>query len=491
MSAPHPLDVAAGHLAEVGGARILCVGDVMIDRTVEGDVDRVSPEAPIPVLRQRAVRSVPGGAGNVLANLAALGAEASFVGIAGEDAEAGELEAMLVQGARGEVRLLRDPGRPTTLKTRFVAGNQQLLRVDREEAGPADAAIARRLVDTASARLAGCDLLVLSDYGKGVLTPAALLPLIGAARAAGKPVLVDPKGRDFTRYAGATVITPNRAELAVAAAAEVGDEARLAEVAAALRARIGIDWLLTTLGGAGMLLQGAAERHRIPGIRREVYDVVGAGDTVLAVMAALVAVACPVPAAAWLANLAGSLAVGRRGTAAIGDVDLRMALAAQRGTLHEAKIQTAEEAARLVAQARRRGDRVGFTNGCFDILHPGHVSLVTQARAHCDLLVLGLNSDASVRRLKGPTRPVNDERARAHVLAALAGVDAVVIFDEDTPLELIGRLRPDVLVKGADYSMDQVVGGAEVRSWGGEVVLAQLVPDVSTTATIARIGRGG
>ena len=491
MSAPHPLDVAAGHLAEVGGARILCVGDVMIDRTVEGDVDRVSPEAPIPVLRQRAVRSVPGGAGNVLANLAALGAEASFVGIAGEDAEAGELEAMLVQGARGEVRLLRDPGRPTTLKTRFVAGNQQLLRVDREEAGPADAAIARRLVDTASARLAGCDLLVLSDYGKGALTPAALLPLIGAARAAGKPVLVDPKGRDFTRYAGATVITPNRAELAVAAAAEVGDEARLAEVAAALRARIGVDWLLTTLGGDGMLLQGAGERHRIPGIRREVYDVVGAGDTVLAVMAALLAVACPVPAAAWLANLAGSLAVGRRGTAAIGDVDLRMALAAQRGTLHEAKIQTAEEAARLVALARRRGERVGFTNGCFDILHPGHVSLVTQARAHCDLLVLGLNSDASVRRLKGPTRPVNDERARAHVLAALAGVDAVVIFDEDTPLELIGRLRPDVLVKGADYSMDQVVGGAEVRSWGGEVVLAQLVPDVSTTATIARIGRGG
>lgn len=491
MSAPHPLDVAAGHLAEVAGARILCVGDVMIDRTVEGTVDRISPEAPIPVLRQGGVRSVPGGAGNVLANLAALGARASFVGLAGEDAEAHELEALLAESADGEIRLLRDPARPTTLKTRFVAGNQQLLRVDREQAGPVDEATAGRLADAASACLGACDLLVLSDYGKGVLTPATLRPLIEAARAAGKPVLVDPKGRDFARYAGATVVTPNRAELAVASAAEVGDEARLAEVAAALRAGIGIDWLLTTLGGAGMLLQGAGERHRIPGIRREVYDVVGAGDTVLAVMAALVAVACPVPAAAWLANLAGSLAVGRRGTAAIGDVDLRMALAALRGTLHEAKIQTVEEAARLVAQARRRGERVGFTNGCFDILHPGHVSLVTQARAHCDVLVLGLNSDASVRRLKGPTRPVNDERARAHVLAALSGVDAVVIFDEDTPLGLIGRLRPDVLVKGADYSMDQVVGAAEVRSWGGEVVLAQLVPEVSTTATIARIGRAG
>ncbi|HMR32583.1 MAG TPA: D-glycero-beta-D-manno-heptose 1-phosphate adenylyltransferase [Geminicoccaceae bacterium] len=485
------MDVAAGHLAEVARARILCVGDVMIDRAVEGAVDRVSPEAPIPVLRQDAVRSVPGGAGNVLANLAALGAEAAFVGLAGEDAEADELEALLAGAASGEVRLLRDAGRPTTLKTRFVAGNQQLLRVDRERAGPPDAATAGRLAEAATACLGSADLLVLSDYGKGVLSPATLRPLIEAARAAGKPVLVDPKGRDFARYAGATLVTPNRAELAVAAAAEVGDEAALAEVAAGLRDRIGIDWLLTTLGGAGMLLQGAGERHRIPGIRREVYDVVGAGDTVLAVMAALLAVACPVPAAAWLANLAGSLAVGRRGTAAIGDVDLRMALAALRGTLHEAKIQTAEEAARLVAQARRRGDRVGFTNGCFDILHPGHVSLVTQARAHCDLLVLGLNSDASVRRLKGPTRPVNDERARARVLAALSGVDAVVIFDEDTPLDLIGRLRPDVLVKGADYSIEQVVGAAEVHSWGGEVVLAGLVPDVSTTATIARIGRGG
>ena len=492
MSAPHPLDVAAGHLAEVARARVLCVGDVMIDRTVEGAVERISPEAPIPVLRQEAVRSVPGGAGNVLANLTALGARASFVGVAGADGEADELEALLAAAApAGQVRLLRDSARPTTLKTRYVSGNQQLLRVDRERAGPLDAAATGALADAAVERLAGCDLLVLSDYGKGVVTPATAQTLIGAAKAAGKPVLVDPKGRDFSRYAGATLLTPNRAELAVAAAAEVGDEAALAETAAGLRRRVGIDWLLTTLGGAGMLLEGAVERHRIPGIRREVYDVVGAGDTVLAVMAALMAVGTPVPAAAWHANLAGSVAVGRRGTAAVGDVDLRMALAAQRGTLHEAKIQTVAQAERLVALARGRGERVGFTNGCFDILHPGHVSLVTQARAHCDLLVLGLNSDDSVRRLKGPSRPVNDERARAHVLAALSGVDAVVIFDEDTPLELICRLRPDVLVKGADYSLDQVVGAAEMRAWGGEVVLAHLVPDVSTTATIARIGRAG
>jgi D-beta-D-heptose 7-phosphate kinase/D-beta-D-heptose 1-phosphate adenosyltransferase len=484
--------MAAAHLGRVGQARVLCVGDVMLDRTVGGAVERVSPEAPIPVLRQEEGRAVPGGAGNVLANLTALGAAATFVGVAGDDVEADELEALLAAAApHGEVDLVRDLSRPTTLKTRFVAGNQQLLRVDRETVLPLDPAIAARLVEAAGARLADCDLLVLSDYGKGVIAHHTARPLIEAALGLGKPVLVDPKGRDFTRYAGATLVTPNRAELAAAAGADVGAEAELAEAAEAVRQRTGVGWLLATLGAAGMLLKGERETHRIPGVRREVYDVVGAGDTVLATMAALMAVGTPVVMAAWLANLAGSVAVGRRGTATVSDVDLRAALAAQRGTLHEAKIQTVGDAERLVAQARRRGDRIGFTNGCFDILHPGHVSLVAQARTHCDTLIVGLNSDASVRRLKGPSRPVNGERARAHVLAALAGVDAVVIFDEDTPLELIARLRPDVLVKGADYSPDQVVGAAEVRAWGGEVVLADLVPDASTTATIARIGRPG
>ncbi len=492
MSGPHPLDVAAGHLARLGSARVLCIGDVMIDRSVGGTVERISPEAPIPVLRQESSHAVPGGAGNVLANLTALGATASFVGIAGEDVEADELEALLGAAApHGRIELLRDGSRPTTSKTRFVAANQQLLRLDRETARPVGPELAARIVEAGMAGLDACDLLVLSDYGKGVVTGDTARPLIEAARRLGRPVLVDPKGRDFSRYAGAAVVTPNRAELAVAVGGDVGDEKALADAAASLRRRIGVEWLLATLGGDGMLLAGEAETHRIPGVRREVYDVVGAGDTVLATMAALMAIGAPPPAAAWLANLAGSVAVGRRGTAAVGDVDLRHALAAQRGTQHEAKIQDVEAAERSVALARRRGQRIGFTNGCFDILHPGHVSLIAQARAHCDMLILGLNSDASVRRLKGAGRPVNDERARAHVLAALAGVDAVVIFDEDTPLSLIRRLRPDLLVKGADYRPDQVVGGEDVRSWGGEVLLADLVPKMSTTATIARIGRAG
>jgi D-beta-D-heptose 7-phosphate kinase/D-beta-D-heptose 1-phosphate adenosyltransferase len=489
MSSSHPLDRAAGLLERVGGARVLCVGDAMLDRTVAGAVERISPEAPIPVLRAGRPVAVPGGAGNVAANVAALGARAALVAVVGDDAEGHELEALI--GEVATPALVRDRSRPTTVKTRFVAGNQQLLRVDRETTAPLEPTVAARLLERARMLLAGSDLLVLSDYGKGVLGEAVAQALIDAAREAGKPVLVDPKGRDYGRYRGATLVTPNRAELLLAAGVEADDDGALADAAETLRRRIDAQWLLATLGGDGMLLVGAEQRHRIAGVRREVYDVVGAGDTVLAAMATLLAAGGDVPACAWLANLAGSVAVGRRGTATVSDLDLRAALAAQRGTLHEAKILGRDAALRLVAEARRHGRRIGFTNGCFDILHPGHVSLVAQARARCDLLLVGLNSDASVRRLKGPGRPVNDERTRALVLAALAGVDAVVLFDEDTPLELIRGLRPDLLVKGADYRLDEVVGGAEVRGWGGEVLLAELVPQASTSGTITRIAAAG
>ncbi|MFO1067418.1 MAG: D-glycero-beta-D-manno-heptose 1-phosphate adenylyltransferase [Geminicoccaceae bacterium] len=488
MTAQHPLDEAAAFLDRIRGARILCVGDAMLDCTVEGGVERVSPEAPIPVLRMESERTVLGGAANVVANLASLGARAELVAVVGADREGDALETLLAE--RASAALVRAADRPTIVKTRYVAGNQQLLRVDRERGGRLDAAVLAALRDRALHALGAADALILSDYGKGVVDGALTVPLIEAARRSGKPVLVDPKGRDYARYRGATVVTPNRSELVTASGGDLADDEAVAAAAERLRAGIAVDWLLTTLGGAGMLLAGADGRTRIPGVRREVYDVVGAGDTVLATMAALVAAGCGVPSAAWLANLAGSVVVGRRGTATVSDSDLRNALAEQRGTQHESKILGREAAIRLVGEARQRGRRIGFTNGCFDILHPGHVSLIAQARLRCDVLVVGLNSDASVRRLKGPERPVNDERARAHVLAALSGVDAVVIFDEDTPLELIRALRPDLLVKGADYTRDQVVGGADVRAWGGEVYLAELMPGRSTTATIARIGKG-
>jgi D-beta-D-heptose 7-phosphate kinase/D-beta-D-heptose 1-phosphate adenosyltransferase len=487
VTALHPLDEAAAFLDRIRGTRVLCVGDAMLDCTVEGGVERISPEAPIPVLRMESERAVLGGAANVVANLASLGAAAELVAVVGADREGEALERLLAE--RAVPTLVHDPARPTIVKTRYVAGNQQLLRVDRERAGRFAGGVLAELLERATASLEVADALVLSDYGKGVVDPALAAPLIEAARRLGKPVLVDPKGRDYARYGGATVVTPNRSELAAAAGRDLADDDAVAAAAEHLRATIPVDWLLTTLGGAGMLLAGVEGRTRIPGVRREVYDVVGAGDTVLATMAALVAAGCKVPSAAWLANLAGSVVVGRRGTATVSDSDLRVALAEQRGTQHESKILGLDAAVRLVGDAGARGRRIGFTNGCFDILHPGHVSLIAQARLRCDMLVVGLNSDASVRRLKGPERPVNDERARAHVLAALSGVDAVVVFDEDTPVELIRALRPDLLVKGADYSEDQVVGGADVRSWGGEIYLADLVPGRSTTATIARIGK--
>jgi D-beta-D-heptose 7-phosphate kinase/D-beta-D-heptose 1-phosphate adenosyltransferase len=484
---PPPLESAAHWLDRLGKARVLVVGDAMIDCMITGSVERISPEAPIPVLRMEGRRAVAGGAGNVLANLQALGTRPHLVSVAGDDAAADQLAALL--DAAGGAELIREPGRPTTTKTRYVAGGQQLLRVDDETARPVTAATASAVLAAVERRLAACDALVLSDYAKGLLADDTARRLIAMAQAAAVPVLVDPKGRDYRRYAGATVLTPNRHELALAAGRDVADEAALEATAAAFRTEIGVGWLLTTLGPDGMLLMGETT-HRIRGIRREVFDVVGAGDTVIATMAAMLAAGADPAEAANLANLAGSVAVTRVGTVPVSDADLRMALARQRGAGHEAKLLSWPVAQRFAADARRHGARIGFTNGCFDILHPGHVSLISQARLRCDKLILGLNSDASIRRLKGPTRPVNDAHTRALVLAAIEGVDAVVEFDQDTPVDLIRALRPDLLVKGADYTLAQVVGADEVQSWGGEVYLAQLIPEMSTTATIGRM-RGG
>ncbi|HET6468445.1 MAG TPA: PfkB family carbohydrate kinase, partial [Geminicoccaceae bacterium] len=371
--APHPpLETAARHLDRFRHARLLCVGDAMLDRVVSGTVGRISPEAPIPVLCMRATRAVPGGAGNVLANLVALGTRATLIAVAGDDAAGSELAALLDALAPGRAVLVPEPGRRTTVKTRYVAGSQQLLRVDEETSRPVAEATAATVLTAARELLPEADALVLSDYAKGVLTGAALAELIARAQGLGKPVLVDPKGPGYDRYRGATVITPNRHELAAATGEAVDDEAALGHAAATLRVRLGVPWVLATLGGEGMLLQGeGGAGDRIQGIRREVFDVVGAGDTVIACLAAMVAAGATMPEAAAMANLAGSVAVTRAGTAPVGDADLRQALAEQRGAGHEAKLLGAEAALRLVQEARRQGARIGFTNGCFDILHAG------------------------------------------------------------------------------------------------------------------------
>ena len=487
MNDPLPL---AARIAELRHGRVLCVGDAMLDRFVSGEVRRISPEAPIPVFQIKGEARMPGGAGNVVRNVTALGGSACLVAVVGDDAEGRELSAMVEAEERLEPRLVVEAGRPSTVKTRFIASGQQLLRTDRETTRPIADATADKVSSLATDAVGSCDVVVLSDYAKGVLTEAVVEAVIGAARAAQKPVVVDPKGADFSRYRGATVLTPNRGELAVATGMPTDDDDSVIAAARALIELCEAEAVLVTRGQDGMSLVGrdTAACH-LPAEAREVYDVSGAGDAVVATFAAALGHGAPFDAAARLANHAAGIAVGKVGTAVVYGDDLLHAVHANEWSVIEAKIATLAGALERVERWRRKGLRIGFTNGCFDLLHPGHVSLLAQAKAACDRLIVGLNSDASVTRLKGPDRPIQAESARAQVLASLASIDVVVTFDEDTPIALLEALRPDLLVKGADYSVDQVVGADLVRRHGGKVMLAKLEPGHSTTETIARIAK--
>ncbi|MDJ0386644.1 D-glycero-beta-D-manno-heptose-7-phosphate kinase [Roseomonas sp. E05] len=464
---------------------VLVVGDAMLDRYVYGHVNRISPEAPVPVLAVERELAMPGGAGNVVRNLTALGTAVAFLSVVGDDQAGSDLTGLIGGQPGVEPWLLVQGGRATTTKTRFIASGQQMLRADHEIIRPIHQRLADRLVRIATDTVAATSVMVLSDYRKGVLAGDTPERLIAAAKAAGRRVLVDPKGRDFSRYAGADVITPNRAELALASGMPVETEADIAAAARALQQRHGFGAVLVTRSEDGMTLLEGDDLHHFPAEAPEVHDVSGAGDTVVAVLAAGYAAGLPLPLAARLSNIAAGIVVGKVGTAVAREADLLEALTPERGALR--KVVRRAAAAEQVERWRQRGYRVGFTNGCFDLLHPGHVHLLEQARTWCDRLVVGVNADSSVARLKGPTRPIQPEAARAAVLASLATVDLVTIFEEDTPVELIRLLRPDVLVKGADYTVDQVVGADLLQEWGGVVKLAELLPGNSTTATVARL----
>jgi D-beta-D-heptose 7-phosphate kinase/D-beta-D-heptose 1-phosphate adenosyltransferase len=478
----------ANHVERLAEARVLCVGDLMLDHFVHGEVERISPEAPIPVLRVGRETAMLGGAGNVVRNLVSLGASCTFVSVIGGDSAGRDLATMIGKEPRVEPYLLTDPARASTIKTRFLAAGQQLLRTD-WDSGAVSAAIGDDLVRAAADAVEGCAVVVLSDYGKGVVCGAVIDAVIERARALETPVVVDPKGGDFARYRGATVITPNRHELAAATGlATDGDEA----VVGAARRVIdgcGIETVLVTRGRDGMSLVGAERVEHLAAQAREVFDVSGAGDTVVAAFAAALAAGLAMVDAARLANAAAGIVVGKVGTAAVYGSDLISALHRSDVLSRDAKVTAAGPAADRIARWRRQGLRIGFTNGCFDLLHPGHVSLLRQARAACDRLVVGLNSDDSAARLKGPGRPAQDEAARALVLASLEDVDLVVAFADDTPLALIERFRPDLLVKGADYALSEVVGAELVHGYGGRVLLAEIEPGHSTSGTIARVAR--
>ena len=478
----------ARHIDALAQARVLCVGDLMLDRFVYGAVDRVSPEAPIPVLRIEREAAMLGGAGNVAANLLALGAGCRFVSVVGDDGAGAEVRHLVASETGTAEGIVVEPGRQTTLKTRFIGGRQQLLRADAETVAPIRVASAGAVLAAARAALGQVGAVVLSDYGKGVLTDALVADLIAAARAAGLPVVVDPKGTDYRRYRGASIVTPNRKELMQATGLPADDDSEVEAACRHLIAACGIDAVIATRSERGMsvVTRDGAAVH-LPAEAREVFDVSGAGDTAVATLTAALSAGVGLDDAARLANLAAGIVVGKVGTAVVRAPELLAALHAQEWRHGEAKVAAREEAAESVARWRHLGKRVGFTNGCFDLLHPGHISLLTQARAACDVLVVGLNSDASVKRLKGDSRPVQSETARATVLASLGCVDLVVVFSEDTPEQLIRALRPDVLVKGADYTVETVVGADFVQSYGGRVVLANLVAGQSTTNTIRRM----
>jgi D-beta-D-heptose 7-phosphate kinase / D-beta-D-heptose 1-phosphate adenosyltransferase len=475
----------AAALPRLAEACILVVGDVMLDRYVHGEAERLSPEAPVPVLHVRPDRDreMLGGAGNVARNLAALGAACEFVAAIGDDTH-GETVRRLAAAERGvSPRLVAVPGRTTALKTRFIAGGQQLLRADREERAPIPPSAESALAAAVAAAAPGAGAVVLSDYGKGVLTPRIVAAVLAAA--GGRPVLVDPKQRDYAAYAGAFLVTPNRKELHEAAGLPTGTDDEVAAAARHVQRQARIANVLGTRGPAGMtLVESGGQATHIPAEAREVFDVSGAGDTVIAAVAAGLAAGLALVDAVRLANVAAGIVVGKAGTAVAHPDEIAAAL-------HGGKVMTREQARRVAAAWRQRGLKIGFANGCFDLLHPGHLHLIAAARARCDRLVIGLNSDASVRRLAkaGPPRPAQDEATRAAVLAALADVDLVTVFDEDTPLALIEALAPDLLVKGEDYAETDIVGADFVRRRGGEVLRVALLAGHSTTATLQKLGR--
>ena len=475
------------------GRRVLLVGDFMLDRYVFGDAERISPEAPVPVLRVRTRQDRVGGAGSVALNIAALGACVSCFGLLGRDRFGDQVAAALAEAGAVTDGLLRAEDRPTITKTRLVGlaehrHRQQILRVDDEIVQPPAETDAHRLIAAVRGALPDTDVVCLEDYAKGVLSPAVCAGIIAAARAAKKPVLVDPaRGGGWEKYRGATLLTPNRAELEMAAGRSLRDD-EIDPQASELVQQLDLDSLVVTLGREGArLVRRGGDVVAFPTQPRAVYDNTGAGDAVLAMMAVAVAAGATLEQAVALANIAGGLEVSKFGCVPIprDEVfeELRRGTDGARGKLRS----VAELVAELDAR-RQRGETVVFTNGCFDLLHPGHVDLLEKARALGSLLVVGLNSDASVRQQgKGPERPIRRERDRARMLAALESVDYVVLFDEPTPARIIELVAPDVLVKGADWAGKGVVGREFVESRGGRVELVTLLEGYSTTGELERI----
>lgn len=467
------------------GARVLVVGDLMIDRYVWGAVERISPEAPVPIVRSSQSTERPGGAANVAMNIAGLGGQATLIGFCGEDPDGDRLESALRESGI-DPRIVRAAGHVTTSKLRILSGKQQMLRLDSERTDAYSDAAFTALIDKVEEAINSADAVVLSDYAKGVLSEEVCRRVIDAGRRKKIPVLVDPKHKDLSRYSRATTICPNISELSLATSVGSGDLDGLLQAGQNLVPTLGIDYLTATLSEKGIAILGPGVKFIAPAVARQVFDVSGAGDTVIATLALSLATGLEIEPAVGLANIAAGIVVGKVGTVPVTRDELLSGLMPEISLHAKEKVTNLDRLLTRVGAWRSSAQRVVFTNGCFDLLHIGHITLLEQARNQGDRLIVAINSDASVCALKGPTRPVVGERERARILAALAAVDAVVVFDDPTPLRLIEALRPDVIVKGGDYNEDTVVGAKEARAWGGVVRIVPTVEGFSTSKLIAK-----
>lgn len=465
---------------------VLVIGDVMLDRYLIGEVNRISPEAPVPVVLLKSQQDRAGGASNVAANLALLGVKTHMIGMVGHDGEAAILIDLMNEAGINTSDMVRTPHRPTVAKTRILSGHQQMVRLDQESNTPLNQTENALLLDAIKAQLTQKPaLVILSDYAKGVLTKDICMLVIQQCKALQIPVLVDPKGHDYSKYAGATALTPNKKETAEACFTSTRDP-KLIDKASELKHQLGLQFLVVTRGEEGISLIDD-HAHLLPATAKQVFDVSGAGDTVIATLAAgLINNLAPLQAL-QLANIAAGVVVGKVGTVPIQQDELIAAISAEQTSEQAHKVCDLAHLQLKVANWKKAKQKIVFTNGCFDLLHAGHVTYLEAAKKRGDKLILGLNTDRSVSALKGPTRPVVNENDRARVIAALESVDAVILFDEDTPLHLINTLKPDVIAKGSDYTEAQVVGAEEVKSWGGEVALIDLVAGRSTSNIIKKL----
>ncbi|BCM25550.1 D-glycero-beta-D-manno-heptose-7-phosphate kinase [Methyloradius palustris] len=466
----------------------LVIGDLMLDRYLIGEVERISPEAPVPIVLLNNQNERAGGAANVAANLSKLGIPTRIAGCVGQDNDGKTLNSMLADIGIATTGVLSSVYRPTITKTRILGGHQQMMRLDQESRSAFSAEESQALSKLITAQINDRPaMVILSDYAKGVLSVSICQAAIELCKSLNIPVLVDPKGRDFSKYKGATALTPNKKETAEACGVSAKDNTALLAEAAKLRIELGLEFLAVTRGEEGISLIDAEQIRHVAATARQVFDVSGAGDTVISTLAAGLIHGLSHHEALELANIAAGIVVGKVGTVPITREELLNELVIQSSAVQADKVCDLENLKIRVNVWRANGQTIAFTNGCFDLLHAGHVTYLEAARKTADRLVLGLNTDRSVSALKGPTRPVVQEKDRARVLAALEAVDAVVLFDEDTPLDLIKAIHPDVIIKGSDYTEEQVVGGAEVKSWGGKVALIPIVPGRSTSSIIEKL----